>query len=380
MCLALGTASALGIARFGYGLLLPSMRSDLHWSLAQAGSMTTANGIGYLAGAGWAAIGTRRWTATTTFRLGMLFTVVALAATAASSAYPALLAARFAAGLSGALVFVSGGVIASRKAAAAGSTAPILLYFAGAGLGIVASGASLPVLMERFPHQWPLAWIGLAAFAALAAAVSWTAARSDEPSPHERTGRHAVLRLWRTATAYLLFGCGYIVYITFLSATLTDRQTPPWQVAALWVLLGAGVMAAPWVWSRPIAIWPPALTLTVLLALLAGASILALVSSWPAVLAISVLTYGVSFMTVPAAVTALIRARTRPEDWMPTLANFTMLFALAQTISPWVAGAVADSTSAGATLVWTAALCSAAALFAATEKSPAENLPGTRAE
>lgn len=88
MCLALGTASALGIARFGYGLLLPSMRSDLHWSLAQAGSMTTANGIGYLAGAGWAAIGTRRWTATTTFRLGMLFTVVALAATAASSAYP----------------------------------------------------------------------------------------------------------------------------------------------------------------------------------------------------------------------------------------------------------------------------------------------------
>ena len=33
--LALGTASALGLARFAYGLLVPAMRTDLHWSLAR---------------------------------------------------------------------------------------------------------------------------------------------------------------------------------------------------------------------------------------------------------------------------------------------------------------------------------------------------------
>lgn len=49
--LALGTASALGLARFAYGLLVPAMRNDLGWSLAQAGAVTTANGLGYLAGA-----------------------------------------------------------------------------------------------------------------------------------------------------------------------------------------------------------------------------------------------------------------------------------------------------------------------------------------
>ena len=42
--LSLGTASALGFARFAYGLLLPAMRDDLHWSLAEAGAMNTANG------------------------------------------------------------------------------------------------------------------------------------------------------------------------------------------------------------------------------------------------------------------------------------------------------------------------------------------------
>lgn len=48
--LALGTASALGLGRFAYGLLVPAMRSELHWSLAQAGALTTANGLGYLLG------------------------------------------------------------------------------------------------------------------------------------------------------------------------------------------------------------------------------------------------------------------------------------------------------------------------------------------
>jgi hypothetical protein len=48
--LAMGTAAALGLARFAYGLLVPSMRAELGWTLAQAGAQTTANGLGYLAG------------------------------------------------------------------------------------------------------------------------------------------------------------------------------------------------------------------------------------------------------------------------------------------------------------------------------------------
>jgi Uncharacterised MFS-type transporter YbfB len=49
--LALGPAVALGLARFAYGLLLPAMRSDLDWSYGLAGTMTTANALGYLLGA-----------------------------------------------------------------------------------------------------------------------------------------------------------------------------------------------------------------------------------------------------------------------------------------------------------------------------------------
>jgi predicted MFS family arabinose efflux permease len=67
--LALGTASALGLARFAYGLLVPAMRAELGWSLAQAGTLTTANSLGYLVGAVAAAPVAWRLGETGTFRL-----------------------------------------------------------------------------------------------------------------------------------------------------------------------------------------------------------------------------------------------------------------------------------------------------------------------
>jgi predicted MFS family arabinose efflux permease len=51
--LSLGSAIALGFARFAYALLLPSMKLDLGWSFAEAGAMNTANALGYLLGGGW---------------------------------------------------------------------------------------------------------------------------------------------------------------------------------------------------------------------------------------------------------------------------------------------------------------------------------------
>ena len=48
--LAMGPAVALGLGRFAYALLLPSMRADLGWSFADAGALNTANAAGYLLG------------------------------------------------------------------------------------------------------------------------------------------------------------------------------------------------------------------------------------------------------------------------------------------------------------------------------------------
>jgi predicted MFS family arabinose efflux permease len=365
--LALGTASALGLARFAYGLLVPAMRTELGWSLTAAGALTTANGLGYLAGALVTATIAGRLSVAVTFRLGMIGTAVALAATAVSSNFLVLLAARAGAGLTGALVFITGGVMAARMATSSGSAAPLTVYFSGTGLGIAVSGAAIPPLLDQHPGHWPLAWIGLAVAAGLAAAVSWSAAQSDDGTVATAAGRSRLRRLWRIAAAYVLFAAGYITYITFLSAFLVDQHVTPGRIAFTWTLLGLGVVAAPALWSRPIAVWPGARALTVLLFALATAALLPLTAATPAVL-VSATAYGATFMGVPAAVTAIIRTATPPADWTPTLATFTALFAAGQTTGPWVAGALADRVGSGATVIFTAVLCAIGAWLAATAR------------
>lgn len=358
--LALGTASALGLARFAYGLLLPAMREDLRWTLAEAGAMSTANGLGYLLGALVTAAVVRRWGTAAAFRIGMALTAVSLAATAASDAYSALLAARTAAGAAGAVVFVAGGVIASRVAARAASSSPITVYFAGTGLGIVVSGVSIPALGEH----WRLAWVGLAVAAALATVASWSAASTGEDAHAAAAGRVRVRPLWGSALAYLLFAAGYITYITFLSAYLADQHASLRQVVLTWTALGLAVVAAPVLWSRPTAEWAATRALATLLAILAGGAALALAAPTPPVILASAIIYGATFMGVPAAITALIKGNVPPADWTATLAAFTTVFAAGQTAGPWIAGMVADHTSTEATLAWTAILCTAASAIA----------------
>jgi predicted MFS family arabinose efflux permease len=398
--LALGTASALGLARFAYGLLIPAMRAELGWNLAQAGVLTTANGLGYLLGAVAAAPVERRLGITATFRLGMVVTAAALAGNAATSSYPVLLLMRAVAGASGALVFIAGGVIASRMAAGRGSAAPLMIYFSGAGLGIAVSGAFIPPLLGQHPGRWPLAWAGLALGSALAAAGSWTAARTrpiSTGSTNDTTGTddltstagttsgtagptsgtagptsagptaapvvdvRSVARLWRVAAAYLLFAAGYIAYITFLSAYLAAHHAGVGQVIVTWAALGLTAILAPALWSRPLDGWPGARVLAAALAGISAAAVVALISAAPAVVVVSAIGYGVTFLAVPAAITRLIHTAVPHADWTGALAAFTVVFAVGQMAGPYLAGRLADQYGTGATLVWTAVLCAAGA-------------------
>jgi predicted MFS family arabinose efflux permease len=377
--LALGTLSALGLARFAYGLLVPAMRADLGWNLAQAGALTTANGLGYLVGAVAAAPLARWLTGTVTFRLGMVITMVALAATALSGSFPWLLLTRAVAGASGALVFITGGVLASAAAARSRSAAPLAIYFAGGGLGVAISGVAIPPLLAHHPARWPLAWAGLAAVAALATLISWTAAArlvpvGEVPAGAAATGLfdvRALGRLWRVTGAYLLFAAGYIAYITFLSAYLAAHHASVVQVAATWAALGLAAVAAPALWSRPVSAWPGTTALAAALAALAVAAAVALVSAAPAVIAVSAIGYGASFLAVPAAVTKTTQVAIPRAGWTAALSTFTAVFAVGQTAGPYLAGALADHYGPSATLVWTAVLCAAgAALSAAARPLP----------
>ncbi|MEU4838868.1 YbfB/YjiJ family MFS transporter [Nocardia testacea] len=371
LCLAFGTASALGFARFAYGLLLPVMRDDQGWSSAAAGIPATANGLGYLLGALATPLLARRFGTTWVFRGGTVLTAAALAATGGGGDYLLLLLLRAAAGAAGAAVFISGGVLAAHLAVRAGSGTPITVYFAGTGLGVVLSGIGLPLTGAH----WQLAWFGLGAAAAVAAVVSWTAC--DEPAPvaapvpaTPRAGRARWRALRSTVPAYALFAAGYITYITFLSAYLLGRSASTAEVVGVWGTVGLAAITGPALWRRPIAHRPGNRVLAGALAALSGGAALTLVSSNAAVTLTAAAVYGATFMTVPAVVTAIVKNHTRAVDWTPTLAFCTAVFAAGQTVGPWAAGALADRLGASAPVWWTVLLCGLGALVAAARPLP----------
>jgi predicted MFS family arabinose efflux permease len=352
--LALGAAplAALGLGRFAYGLLLPAMRADLHWSYTAAGAMNTANAAGYLVGAfvaPWLAArcGERR-----IFPAGLFVTAIALAASGASGDFAMLLALRTAAGLFGAPAFVTGASLA----ATAGNGAPrdrqallISIYFAGGGFGIVLSSVVVHAVLAGGVAYWRWGWIGFGAISFSAAALAVPAvlyrSRAEAASPIDDVkAGSSTLSLWPVSAAYTLFGVGYISYITFIVAFLGSEAFSSATLSAFWIVLGLASIATTFFWGRIFAALRGGVPLALVLIVMAGGALAPLATKNTTGAFLSAALFGASIMAAPAAVTAFIRRARRQQEWTGAFARLTFLFGLGQSSGPLFAGYLSDST------------------------------------
>ena len=355
--LALGAAISLGLARFSYALLLPPMRADLGWSYFTAGAMNTVNAVGYLAGALAAPAALRRFGARRVFLGGAVLTALALFAHGLVLADGSLYVLRFATGVGSAGTFVAGGLLAARLVVAptagdgggrGGSGLVLGIYYGGTGLGIIASALLVPILAERpAPHSWQGAWFGLAALAAIATAVAALATRiaSDATAastPHAARSRVDVFALAPALVAYLLFGLGYIGYMTFVITLLREERLAGGLVIVFFAMLGAAVIASSWLWAGLLQRARGGGALALLNALVALATLLPVVSTHPAVAFASGLLFGAVFLSLVASTTALVRHNLAPADWPAGIAAFTIVFAAGQIVGPSAVGLIAD--------------------------------------
>lgn len=347
--MSLGPAVAIGLARFAYALLLPSMRADLHWSFATAGAMNTANALGYLAGALLAAVLARRCGTRRVFVVGLGVTVLALLATGGTGDTAVLVALRAAAGASGALTFIAGaGLVAAAASAISPHRAATLLgiYFAGGGAAIIASGLAIPYLLAAtgLTDGWRWGWVLLAGLGAVAFAIATPVALACEepPAPPIADRRWPARHLGPVLISYGLFGAGYIAYMTFIVAFLKGHGTGPGGITAFWVVLGAASIAGAFAWARPIARLRAGRGPAMVLVVLGAGALLPLVSRSPEAAMGSALLFGGSFLSVVTAVTAVARRSLRPHHWTPAIAELTVAFAVGQCVGPVLAGALSD--------------------------------------
>lgn len=347
--LSLGPAVANSFARFAYALVLPAMRSDLAWNYTQAGWLNTANAIGYLLGALFTVryvsrLGNRRL-----FCTGMFVTAVALVGTGLTEQFTALLALRMIAGVTGAMVFICGGVLASNAYPDRPERASmaIAVYFGGGGLGILLSGAGIPWLLEaRGAGAWPQAWLAIGMVSIVFAVLSSAAAlRIDEPTggPPRSPWRPGAFR--PMLAAYFLFGVGYIAYMTFVIAWMTSHGASALEVTLAWSTLGVATMLAPMAWKLPMRHWRSSRTFAAAVTVIGIGAAVPLASTSFVAMIVSAALFGGGMFTVPSAVTALVKNSLPKASWGAAVAVFTVAFAIGQSIGPIFTGWLADATS-----------------------------------
>lgn len=352
--LALGAAVSLGLARFSYALMLPAMRTDLAWNYTVAGAMNTVNAAGYLLGA----LLTQRWLQRHDARhlllAGCVGSALLLAAHGLVQSDAPLYALRLLTGVASAATFVSGGLMAAALAqSAARAERPVSaglvlgLYYGGTGVGIVLSALLVPpvVALQR-PHAWQAAWWALGAAALACTLVTWrmTAHFNVPPTTaSERTPfRWHSLRFG--LLGYLMFGLGYIGYMTFNVTLLREQGAGSGTVAAFYALLGGGVIASSWMWAGLLQRQRGGGAMAWLNGLLAIATLLPVVSAHPVAVFVSGAMFGGVFLSVVASTTAMVRHNLPASAWAAGISAFTIVFAAGQIVGPTLVGWLADGS------------------------------------
>jgi len=367
--LALAAAVSLGLARFSYALMLPPMASDLGWNWFTGGAMNTANAAGYLVGALLAPRALARFDARALFIGGGLGAAVLLALHGAVRGDAWLGLLRLLTGVASAASFVSGGLLAARLAASTGRTGLALgLYYGGTGLGIIASALLVPLVVIE-PRQWPLAWWVMGAACLLATLLTAWHTRSLRQRPAQAASGPRERLRWAPLSfgllGYLMFGLGYIGYMSFIIALLREQGLGPHWRTGFYVLLGAGVVASSWLWAGLLQKARAGGALSLLNGLLALATLLPVWSAHPLPVFVSGALFGAVFLSVVASTTALVRRNLPQAQWPAGIAAFTIVFALGQIVGPTLVGWLADGPGGLARgFVWSGAALALGALLA----------------
>ena len=349
--LSLGAAISLGLTRFSYALLLPPMRADLGWSYFLSGAMNTGNALGYFIGALMTPALMRRFGAHAALVGGAVLAGLFMMLSGFVTDADLLIGQRVLAGIASAFIFISGGLLAARLGLLHTERSGLLLgiYYGGTGLGIAASALLVPLALDAADahaaaHGWQWAWIGLGTLCLLATLAMALPARQVDGAASSANGQGGFkARAFAFGLlGYLMFGVGYIGYMTFVIALLREQGMGAATITLFYAMLGLAVMASSRIWARMLDRFKGGQSLAILNALLGVATILPALTAAPALMFVSGLLFGGIFLSVVASTTALVRHNLPQAQWAAGISAFTVLFALGQIVGPTVVGWVAD--------------------------------------
>ncbi len=377
-------ALAMGIGRFAYTPVLPSMQLDQGFDNQLAGVIASANYLGYFIGAFAAGAVPKQWSRTRVLRVSLLSGLVTTAAMAATESAWIWIVLRFLSGLAsaGILVLVTATVL--EHAARLGRTYLAAILFAGVGLGIAISGLAVLLLDQQV--GWRGDWLALAVISGLLLLPAWlwvvherhAADPEASEAPDERPYSYPLAFL---VLAYFCEGAGYIVSGTFLVAIVQALPGLSAYGEVAWIIVGLAGVPSCLLWAALGARWGFVAALIAAHLVQACGIVLPLVSAGPFAVVLAAILFGGTFMGI-TTLTVGLAGRIAPANRARVVGRVTAAFGLGQILGPIAAGAMADRAgdfelaliSAAAVVVLGALLLLIGRLFAAAPKPPLSHI------
>lgn len=358
----LALAVAIGIGRFIYTPILPSMMAALGLAKLDAGLIASANFAGYLAGALLVTgprLSGRRW-----ILGGLMASALTTGAMGLARSVMLFVILRAMGGVASSIVFVLACATVLDALATIDRSEFGVFIFAGVGVGIAGS-AVLIATLRAISLGWPALWVAGGALSLLGTLACWRLIPDNRQRiPAAATGAAPLdRRFTRLTLAYGLFGFAYIITATFLVAIVRSNPSTRQIEPAVWVIFGIAAVPS-------VALWRAVgrrVGTTRGFAVAALAEALGVLGSvvWQSVVGVLVATVlvGGTFMGLTAL--GLTRGRElAASNPQRGLALMTSAFGIGQIAGPSFAGALSDrlgsftlaSVTAAAALVVSASL------------------------
>ncbi len=348
-----------GLARFAFGMLLPAMRDGLGLSIDDMGFLSTGNFAGYLVAVGLAPLALRYVSARKLVTGSLLVIGLCLLVISQSSDYWLLGALYTVIGMGGGFANIPIMALVSRwfRRERRGQAAGMMIM--GNGTAIILTGFLVPWLNATFGGQgWRMGWLTLGAACLVLGGVVGLLLRNDpaelgleplgRPQPVDyvaetRGPYRASGILLHLGGLYLLFGLTYMVYGTFIVATMVDEYHYAeaaagtfWSWTGFFCLfsgVGFGVLSDR-LGRRG----------GLMLAFAVQGAAYLLVASKLGTLALfgSVALYGLAVFAVPAIMAAAVGDYLGTARAAAAFSIITFCFAIGQTIGPGAAGVMAE--------------------------------------
>lgn len=359
---------SLGLARFGYTVVLPSMQLGLDMDNTQAGVLATANLVGYLllsvlGGALAARFGPRY-----VITAGLAIAAVGMLLTGLASNFHQAAMWRALTGVgSGASNVPVMGLLAAwfgarRRGLATG------IAVAGSSIALIFLGPVVPRILSAFePDGWRTCWNLFGGMTLVLAVCGFVILRNrpsekglqpvglDSKPVNPPSGPRAealqwgrVYRsgmVWHLGMVYVAFGFSYIIYITFFFKTLMAEGGYTRETAGqLFMIMGWCSLVCGLIWGSLSDVIGRKYALIIVYLLQATSFSLFALWPEPTGFTLSAILFGITAWSIPGIMAAtcgdVLGSRLAPA----ALGFITLFFGIGQAAGPSVAGAMADAT------------------------------------